>query len=36
MRLTLLDNAVSAKIRVSEIDREGGREGGIPQEAIYI
>jgi hypothetical protein len=27
MRLTLLDNAVSAKIRVSEIEREGGREG---------
>jgi hypothetical protein len=36
MRLTLLDNAVSAKIRVSEIDREGGSEGGIPQEVIYI
>ena len=38
MRLTLLDNAVSAKIRVSEIDREreGGGEGGIPQEGIYI
>ena len=27
MRLTLLDNTVSAKIRVSEIEREGAREG---------